>query len=107
LGPSKLIAYRVKAYGVGEHITLRVQETLDELFSEHLIPFALTAYKVSADGPGAYTIPFRESRIHSISFFWKNDESFKEAIIVDGVKIMSGPDARLSASLTLPVVRSR
>jgi len=65
---SELILHKLNVDGVREHIKLMTQETLDELFIKKLIPFKLTAYKANADGPGAYTIPFRDSRIHSISF---------------------------------------
>jgi len=81
-----------------ETTKLRVQETLDELFCERLIPFRLTAYKVKAHGPGEYVLPFCDSRIDSIRFSWKNGESFKEvlrAAIIDGVEKMSGPSERL------------
>jgi len=97
LGPSKLIAQRVRAHCVREHIRLRVQETLDELFGERLIPITLTAYKVQADDPGAYTILFSDRRIYSISFFWRIDESFKEALrvaIVDGIRRIGSPYER-------------
>lgn len=83
-----------------ESTKLRVQETLDELFCERLIPFRLTADKVNADGVGEYVIPFFDSRIHSIRFSWKNGESFKEVVrvaIVDGVERMNTPYERLSA----------
>jgi hypothetical protein len=83
-----------------KNIKLRVQETLDELFSERLIPFALTAHKVNADGPGEYVVPFYDSRIHSFSFSWSADGSFKEivrAAVLDRVNRMSGS----SGSLTL------
>jgi hypothetical protein len=74
-----------------ENIKLRVQETLDELFSERLIPFELTAQKVNADGHGEYVVPFYDSRIHSISFSWKEGGSFREVIrtaVLDRVKRM-------------------
>ena len=74
-------------------IKLRVQETLDELFSEHLIPFELTAYKVNADGTGEYVVPFYDSRINSMEFSWKDGGSFKEivrAAVLDRVRRMSG-----------------
>jgi len=58
-----------------------VQETLDLLLSERLIPFGLTAQKVIEDGPGEYTVPFHEdSRIHSFRFSWKDGDSFKEVL---------------------------
>lgn len=75
-----------------ENMKLRVQETLDELFSEHLIPFKLTAQKVDADGPGEYVVPFYDSRIHSIRFSWKDGGSFREVVrtaVLDRVKRMS------------------
>ena len=83
-----------------ENTKVRVQETLDELFSERMIPFRLTAYRVNADGAGEYIIPFSDSRIHSIRFSWEYGESFKEVVraaIVDGVERMSGPHERLIA----------
>jgi hypothetical protein len=83
-----------------KNIKLRVQETLDELFSERLIPFALTAHKVNADGTGEYVVPFYDSRIHSVSFSWRAGGSFKEivrAAVLDRVNLMSGS----SGSLTL------
>lgn len=59
----------------------RVQETLDELFHECLIPFALTAHQVSAEVPGEFVVPFYDSRIHSFKFSWTEGElSFKEAV---------------------------
>ena len=76
-------------------IRLRVQETLDELLGEHLIPFALTAQKVSADGPGKYEVPFYDSRIHSFRFSWTNGgQSLKDIIriaVLERVKTMDGP----------------
>lgn len=56
---------------------LSVQETLDELFTEHLIPFQLTAYKVQSTSLDEFSVPFYDSRCHSINFSWKNDRSFK------------------------------
>lgn len=84
-----------------ETTLLRVQETLDELFMERLIPFRLTASKVNADGSEEYILPFCDSRIESISFSWKNGESFKEvlrAAIVDGIERMRGPSEGLIAT---------
>jgi len=76
-------------------IRLRVQETLDELLGEHLIPFPLTAQKVSADGPGKYIVPFCDSRIHSFGFSWTNGGlSLKKTIraaVLERIKRMDGP----------------
>jgi len=88
---------RQKAYrsNMNTDIRLRVQETLDELLSEHLIPFALTAQKVNAEGPGTYVVPFYDSRIHSFRFSWSNcGLSFKEVIrtaVLARVKDMDSP----------------
>lgn len=74
---------------------LGVQETLDELFCEHLIPFELTAYKVTADGPGEYEVPFYDSRIHSMRFSWTEGGSpFKEVVraaVLERTKRIDGP----------------
>jgi len=78
-----------------ETIRSRVQITLDELINEQLIPFKLTAYAISTDGPGRYVVPFYDSRIHSFAFSWTDESSsFKEAVrtaILDRVRAMSGP----------------
>jgi hypothetical protein len=78
-----------------EDITLRVQATLDELSSEHLIPFKLTAQRVNSDGPGKYVVPLYDSRIHSFEFSWTDGGlSFGEVIrsaVLDRVKRMDGP----------------
>lgn len=78
-----------------QNLKLGVQETLDELFCEHLIPFELVAHKVNADGPGEYEVPFYDSRIHSMRFSWTEGGSvFKEVVraaILDRTKGFSGP----------------
>ena len=78
-----------------ENMKLGVQETLDELFSERLIPFELTARQVNADGPGEYEVPFYDSRIHSVRFSWTDGgSSFKEVVraaVLDRTKRISGP----------------
>ena len=84
-----------------EAIKLKVQATLDELISEHLIPFKLTAQRVDTDGPGKYTVPFYDSRIHSFEFSWTDGgSSFTEAVraaVLDRVKRMDGPPNGCSA----------
>jgi hypothetical protein len=77
-----------------DNIQLRVQDTLDELLTEHLIPFKLTAQRVNADGLGEYIVPFYDSRIHSMTFSWEDGSSFKEVVraaVLDRVKRMTGP----------------
>ena len=78
--PSSRMQYSVEMNTDIENIQLSVQETLDELFSEHLLPFKLTAYGVKADGLGEYVVPFHDSRIHSMTFSWKDGRSLKEVV---------------------------
>jgi hypothetical protein len=76
------------------NLKLKVQETLDELLSERLIPFALTGQRVSQNSIGEYMVPFYDSRLHSVRFCVKVGASFKEvfrAAVLDRVKSMSGP----------------
>ena len=78
-----------------QNIRAKVQVTLDELISENLIPFKLTAHKISPDGHGKYVVPFYDSRIHSFMFSWPNESSsFNEVIraaVLDRVRAMDGP----------------
>jgi hypothetical protein len=77
-----------------EEQTAATQQVLDELLSEKLIPFALTAYGVITNGQGEYVVPFRDSRIHSCRFFWKEGEDFKQVVraaVLERVNRMSGP----------------
>jgi hypothetical protein len=79
-------------------IRLRVQETLDELLREHLIPFALTAHKVSEELPGDYVVRFYDSRIHSFRFSWIDHGSpVKEIIrtaVLARIQVMDVPRTR-------------
>ena len=90
-------------YGVSmktniETIRLRVQETIDELFSERLIPIKLTAYNVSGDGLGEYVARFYDSRLHSIRFSWNEGTYLRETIRA----AILGPITKVSASLMVP-----
>jgi hypothetical protein len=85
--------YGVKMKTAIEDIKLGVQETLDELLSERLIPFELTAHQVNADGFGEYEVPFYDSRIHSVRFSWTcGGSSLKEVVraaVLDRTKEIS------------------
>lgn len=77
-----------------EKMKLTVQETLDELFSEHLIPFQLTAYNVQSVSPDEFSVPFYDSRCHSVSFSLKTGGSFKDTVrsaVLERVSRLSGP----------------
>jgi len=62
-----------------EQIRLWVQEALDELLNEHLLPFKLTAYEVHGEGRD-YVVSFHDSRLHSIRFCWTDDRPFKQVV---------------------------
>ena len=77
------------------------QQVLDELLSQELIPFALTAYSVNTNGRGEYVVPFNDSRIHSFRFSWKEGENFKEVVraaVLERVNRISGPLRRSTAA---------
>lgn len=72
----------------------QAQQVLNDLFTQQLIPFELTAYEVSAISPGEYLVTFNDSRIHSSRFSWKEGENFKgivRAAVLARVSRMSGP----------------
>lgn len=76
-----------------EGIKLRVQQELDWLLGEHMIPFELTAYLVATNAR-EHVVRFNDSRIHSFHFCWQEGEDFKavvRAAILDRVNNMSGP----------------
>lgn len=84
-------------------LKLNVQETLDELLSERLIPFALTARTLNADGFGEYTVPFYDSRLHSIRFSVREGASFKEAVratVLKRIKTIEWPFEELRSATT-------
>ena len=69
-----------------------IQDALDGLFNEKLIPFKLTAHIVGAEGTGIYTVRFFDSRLHSMRFSWKGVRSLKEVVraaVLDRVERMS------------------
>lgn len=71
-----------------------LQETLDQLFRERLIPFELTARNVIENGRGEYEVPLTDNRIHSFSFSWNEGDSFKDvlrAAVSDREKTMIDP----------------
>ena len=61
-------------------LILKVQETLDELFLSRQLPFRLTAHDVKKLAFDEYSVPFYDSRIHSITFTVKTGASFKEVV---------------------------
>ena len=56
------------------------QQVLDELYSENLVPYKLTAYVAEMIGPATYVIRFHDSRIHCVDFSCRYEHSFKDAL---------------------------
>ncbi len=74
-------------------VEAEAQQVLDELWSEKLIPFALSVGKITRSS-SEYTIHFHDSRIHSASVPIIEGHSFKEMVrsaVLDRVARMSGP----------------
>ena len=70
------------------------QKALDELFSEQLLPFKLTACAVKNVGLQEYIIRFHDSRLHSVLVSWYEGLSFKDvcrSAVLERVKAFSGP----------------
>ena len=77
-----------------ENMKLTAQETLDELFTEGLISFKLSARAVESIGLREYIIRFHDSRLRSVDVSWQEGQSFKEVVraaILDRVKRMGAP----------------
>ena len=82
------------------------QQAVDELLSEHLIPFELRAEIVDAED-SEYTIRFFDSRLHSVTVLWEIGQSFKglvRAAILDRVSRF-GPFNRVTNSASGAVAR--
>ncbi len=70
------------------------QQTLDELFSEGLLPFKLNARRVESLGPEEYIVRFHDSRLHSLDISCLEGQCFKDvfrAAVLERVGRMSGP----------------
>ena len=65
-----------------EKLSVEAQEAADELWSEQIIPFKLTAHTVEAGSqPGYFTVQFLDNRVPSLFIYWNLDkESFKTAV---------------------------
>jgi hypothetical protein len=59
----------------------QAQQTLDEMWAEHLIPFQLMAHELERGEPGCYTVHFRDVRIPSLFIYWDPKKgSFESAL---------------------------
>lgn len=76
---------------------LGAQQSLDELFAERLIPFALSARVVDSVGLEEYIVRFHDSRLHSVDVSCPEGRSFKEmvrAAVLDRVSRLGYPNQR-------------
>ena len=74
-------------------IEAEAQQVLDELWSEKLIPFALTVGEITK-APGEYTIHFHDSRIRTARVPLTERHSFRDMVrsaVLDRVSKVSGP----------------
>lgn len=70
------------------------QQTLDELFAERLIPFALSAQVVDSLGLEEYIVRFHDSPLNSIDVSCPEGQSFKDRVrvaVLDRVSRMGNP----------------
>lgn len=77
-----------------DRLMLEAQSVLDDLWTEKLIPFQLTAHKVELLGLEEYIVRFYDSRLRSVDVSWKQPVSFKNAVrvaIMARVARLSGP----------------
>lgn len=57
-----------------------LQEMLDQLFSESLIPFELNASAVNEGNLGEFHVFLSDDRFRWFQFSWKDGDSFKEVV---------------------------
>ena len=70
------------------------QQTLDELYAERLIPFALSARVVDSLGLEEYIVRFQDARLNSVDVSCPAGQSFKDmvrAAVLDRVSRMDYP----------------
>jgi hypothetical protein len=70
------------------------QQALDELFTEGLLPFELSAQVIEAIGSEEYIVRFHDSRLRTVDISCRSDQSFKDvfrAAVLARVKRLSGP----------------
>ena len=76
-----------------ESLKLEAEHALDDLWSENLIPFKLSAQKVESIGANEYIVRFYDSRLHSIDVSLSEGESFEDhfkSAVLGRVSRMSG-----------------
>ena len=70
------------------------QQTLDELFSERLLPFKLSAQRVESLGYEEYIVRFNDTRLPSVDVSWRVGQCFKDVFrtaVLERVTRLNGP----------------
>jgi hypothetical protein len=69
------------------------QQALDDLFSENLLPFKLSASRVACNGSEEYVVYFHDGRLPAVDVSWCQGERFKgvfRTAVLDRVTSHSG-----------------
>jgi hypothetical protein len=72
---------------------VEAQKALDQLWKEHLIPFALSVGKITNDSDEC-TIHFHDSRISTAQVSLRDSQSFTDGVraaVLERVSSMTGP----------------
>lgn len=69
------------------------QDAIDDLFAEHLLPFKLTAHKVTLLGANEYIVRFHDTRLPSIDITCPQGQSFRDVFretLLERIKRLRG-----------------
>lgn len=80
-----------------EAMRVGAQQSLDELFAERLIPFALSAQVVESLGLEEYIVRFHDARLRAVDVSCPDGRSFNEmvkAAVLDRVSRLGYPKQR-------------
>ena len=70
------------------------QQALDELFSQGLLPFSLSAEVIEAAGDEEYIVGFHDSRLFSVKVRCREGDDFRDALqaaVLESVNRLTGP----------------
>jgi hypothetical protein len=84
---------------------LVVQQALDELYAENLIPFKLSVRDVESIGMGEYIVRFGDNWLPSLDVSWQQGQTFKavfRAAVSDRVARLRLPPRLAKTALAHP-----
>jgi hypothetical protein len=85
---------------MSEYPIAEVQQALDDLFTERLLPFKLSVDNMELIGPAEYIIHFHDSRLNQADFSRRSGESFMDDLragVMESVQRLPGPMQRRDA----------